>query len=117
MHIDTHTARGLRQRLLGLREAARRHRSQMPLADARFSEHRGICTQLGEAGDPRRRAFSALATAWPKHSGDSEYPVPAPDGVESPAYVYHTQGDMWVGKYGDLRMELLDFVINQLEGY
>lgn len=117
MYVDTRTGRELRKRLMALRETVQLHKEGALPPDSKFSPRLGICTSIGYAGDPCRRAFSTLSQAWGMHSGDDEYPVPAPDGVESPMYVYHSTNDMWVGVYGDLRMRLLDFVITQLEGY
>lgn len=52
---------------------------------------------------------------WPKFSGEIAYPVPTPEGVNfTPETMYFAQEDQWVGEYGELRYELLDFLIAQL---
>ena len=65
-----------------------------------------------------------VAQKWPKWSGDIDYPVPCPSGmgieelragVYTPMDAYHYFHNLWQGAYGDLRRELLDFLINELE--
>ena len=54
-------------------------------------------------------------TTWPKYSGDIEYPVPHPELLPKIAY-YKTRGEhMWDDEYGANRMELLDWLIEQLD--
>lgn len=64
------------------------------------------------------------AQKWPKWSGDINYPVPVPTnmglaelkaGVHTPMDAYHHFHNVWEGAYGQLRMELLDFLIQELE--
>jgi len=57
-----------------------------------------------------------LFETWPKFSGDIEYPVPSDLEDESPRNAYDMRANLWVGAYGDLRKELLDHCINELEG-
>ena len=67
-----------------------------------------------------------VAQKWPKWSGDITYPVPVPvpanmglaelkAGVHTPMDAYHYFHNVWEGAYGELRMELLDFLIEELE--
>lgn len=61
-----------------------------------------------------------LATSWPKWSGDGVYPVPCPESYldrsrEDPHCWAFCSLPKWEEAYGDLRMELLDFLINELE--
>lgn len=58
--------------------------------------------------------FKPYFEKWPKFSGDEEYPVPNPIGG-CPRRIYWDTGSMWVGEYGRLRIELLDFLISELE--
>ena len=51
---------------------------------------------------------------WPKFSGDADYPINDPHGIETPYNVY-AQNHKWIGEYGALRFELLDHVIDFLE--
>lgn len=57
--------------------------------------------------------LTSLFMSWPKYSGNSAYPVPHPDCESDCAYNATTM--MWEGAYGDLRRELLDHCINELE--
>lgn len=60
-----------------------------------------------------RARLKEIMDKWPKHSGSSEYPVPAADGDHRNAYMGGTATDMWFeGEYAALRRELLDFIIN-----
>ena len=55
-----------------------------------------------------------LSPKWPKYSGDIAYPVPSPNGKETPMYAYNYSDNLWTGEYGQLRYELLDFLIEEL---
>jgi hypothetical protein len=57
-----------------------------------------------------------LFETWPKFSGDIEYPIPYLDGEMTPRQAYKNIENLWKGPYGDLRKELLDHCINELEG-
>lgn len=76
----------------------------------------GICSNLGQGGEAE---FRELAANWPKYSGSITYPVPCP-GFEPSAYASgprHAYMGLpkWEGEYGALRMELLNWCIEQLE--
>lgn len=58
--------------------------------------------------------LTSLFMSWPKFSGTSSYPVPCPD-CESASYAYNATVMLWEGEYGDLRRELLDHCIDELE--
>lgn len=58
--------------------------------------------------------FRAKAALWPKHSGSKNYPVPSPTLGLRHSEAYLTLG-IWTGEYGELRIQLLDFVIENLE--
>lgn len=58
--------------------------------------------------------LTSLFMSWPKFSGVPAYPVPYPD-CESATYAYNATAMLWEGAYGDLRRELLDHCINELE--
>lgn len=92
-----------------------------------FSESKGICENV-------IRAFSNNATTryyenyaivhrlkahfitWPKFSGDRAYPVPSECIGESGCSIYNRVHDnMYIGEYGKLRMELIDYLIEQFE--
>ena len=56
-----------------------------------------------------------LFETWPKYSGDVDYPVPSPSKDWSAAKQYGMVADMWAGEYGELRLELLNHCISELE--
>lgn len=104
----------------------------------------GICNNVFDLRDPRGFSFSLTEmhevfketwVRWPKYSGNPTYPVPAPDDHQLQPDSHCTLGDWaamssvarayiifydvlngWEGEYGNLRMELLDFLISELEG-
>lgn len=67
--------------------------------------------------------FEAIAKKWPHYTGNDRYPVPSPyetTAIEEyqwriqQGYLY-SDGDMWSGRYGQLRKDLLAFVIAELK--
>ncbi len=50
---------------------------------------------------------------WSKFSGSNLWPVPCPKG-KSPHTAFMVAANVWTGKYGQLRYELLDFLIDEL---
>ena len=58
------------------------------------------------------RDLEYLCRKWPKATNFEEYPVPCP-GYTNPAEGYHATEDKWVGEYGLLRIELLDWLIQE----
>ena len=75
---------------------------------------RGICNSVPHSFEISRLLFS-LFKAWPKFSGTLNFPVPHPTEPFSAAGAYYAAENKWEGEYGALRMELLDFCINELE--
>ena len=53
-----------------------------------------------------------LCRKWPKAVNFDRYPVPCP-GYTNPAEGYHATEDKWAGEYGLLRIELLDWLIQE----
>ena len=53
-----------------------------------------------------------LFALWPKFSGRLVYPIPGAGATYWAAQAHRT---MWSGEYGNLRKELLNFMIEQLE--
>ena len=75
------------------------------------------------SGEPASDIIAKLASKWPKFSGIPSHPVPVPDsllnnyrksGIPS-VEIYDAVLNKWVGEYGELRRELLDFLIEELE--
>jgi len=63
------------------------------------------------------RVIESLSPEWPKFSGVVGHPVPSTNDELTPKGMFgHATdyGELWVGEYGALRMELLDFLIEQL---
>ncbi|QLA10713.1 hypothetical protein TH2_147 [Shewanella phage Thanatos-2] len=57
-----------------------------------------------------------LFEKWSKFSGDISYPVPSPDQSLDEYDIYwisNKDGRLWIGEYGDLRKELLNFLITK----
>ena len=53
-----------------------------------------------------------LCRKWPKAANTDGFPVPCP-GYTNSAAGYHATEDKWAGEYGLLRMELLDWLIQE----
>jgi hypothetical protein len=90
----------------------------------------GICYQVRKFVAPEM-PYSELALDavcllertmlhWPKHSGDTLYPVPNPrkllKGSPYGTFRYHCErGTLWDGAYGQKRKELLAWLIAEVE--
>jgi len=74
-----------------------------------FSPKWGICDNLWEAGW-EHGIPAELMESWPHFSGNRGFPVPG--GADA----YWTTLDLWTGKYGALRMDLLKHMIRELGG-
>lgn len=72
----------------------------------------GICVYLNDADSAE---FKGLAMRWPKHSGNKGFPVPSTTKGRSPLFDYANTEDLWAGESGKLRLELLEWCIEQLE--
>ena len=86
----------------------------------------GICTNIDEEFDQNwDHWLEHMFQSWPHYSGCEAYPVPHPvyPGNDVMALdCYHCAGNKWEGAYGELRIELLEFLITNLtdqlnEGY
>ena len=53
-----------------------------------------------------------LCRKWPKATNFDRYPVPCP-GYTNSEEGYHATEDKWAGEYGALRIELLDWLIQE----
>ena len=60
------------------------------------------------------RILKQAFRTWPKFSGDVDFPIDDPFGIETPDDAY-TRLPKWTGEYGALRFELLDHVIDFLK--
>ena len=78
----------------------------------------GICHSLvmRNLGTPRyskcRQLFDEIVERWPHFSGNWVYPVPG-DGTpyQNPQDCFNRTPDLWEGRQGELRRDLLEFVI------
>ena len=87
-----------------------------------FDEYVGICSNVNRAlymlelyGVSHNKELGKLFKTWPKYSGDPDYPVPCPVNDFSAQEAYNLAGGMWDGKYGELRVQLLNHCIQELE--
>lgn len=69
----------------------------------------GICGNTGMYGNVPLRIRNEAFRAWPKFSGEKLYPI-AFDGF-SGNQLYTSTVDKWTGEYGELRVELLKFMV------
>lgn len=72
----------------------------------------GICTNIRCSS----KSLESLFQKWPEFSGCVTFPVPHPAHPEiTPHDAYMETTNLWVGEYGEARMRLLDFCIEELE--
>ena len=70
-----------------------------------------------------KKTLQQLCEDWPKFSGNRLFPVPIPDDFiekyrhysDPPNAIYFQEGDLYAGSYGELRLELLQFIIDTLK--
>lgn len=74
----------------------------------------GICGNIGTRSERDAEQLAALFRSWPNFSGCPVYPVPGVAGMP-PDEAFIRIHDVWEGEYGDLRRELLDHCIAELE--
>ena len=53
---------------------------------------------------------------WKHYSGNKIFPVPDPEGVQSAEYMFEYTRKHWEGKYGKLRWDLLEYLLEQFKG-
>ena len=74
----------------------------------------GICSNIGCILDYRVDDWiDQRVVKWGKFSGNKTWPVPCPKNG-SPKEAFCCTPNLWTGKYGKLRYELLDFLIEEL---
>lgn len=81
----------------------------------------GICNNLNMIGEawPTRKLTEAEKQwmedkfkTWPQYSGYRSYPVEHP--FLYPDTAYNATENLWVGEYGSNRIQLLDYLLEQL---
>lgn len=76
----------------------------------------GICNSLSVRNDrvsyKSVRLFDEIVETWPKFSGHRRYPIPC-DGTDytRPSDCFNCTENLWEGKQGELRRELLHYII------
>ena len=87
----------------------------------------GLCTSFYDLDPPAGVSyeFQKLMQEWPKHSGETSYPIKDPDGKDSPWEMYERHvgspieeevDHMWnreVSAYAAARWELLEWMIEE----
>lgn len=83
----------------------------------RFYADQGICNNVSEYMPPYvdSSVFKSLFVSWQHFSGSWLYPVPSTVPTLTHGGMYHYTDDVWVGEYGNLRMDLLNHCIKTLE--
>lgn len=76
----------------------------------------GICANSGiNKGDySKTSVFHKICETWKHYSGNRIYPIHTSSKL-SPMRQYLDTNNIWIGKYGKRRKELLLFVINKLK--
>lgn len=75
----------------------------------------GICTLVHFEYAIKKSAtqMKKLWVDWPKYSGEIDYPVPSPDPIDNAQSIFWGWKNKWTGEYGQLRYELLDYLIER----
>ena len=80
----------------------------------------GICFSLswinGQGYYKVMSLLDGIVETWPKFSGSLGYPIPG-DGTDytDPNHCFNSVENLWEGVQGELRRELLQFIIKQCE--
>lgn len=102
-------------------------RATAPPNEYRIDINSGICGNLPMSeplavAAPWKQLCMHLMFYWPKKSGHNRYTVPDPfyegsDSLkpEAASAIFYQTHNFWVGKYGALRLELLNWLIEQTQ--
>lgn len=80
----------------------------------------GIC---GNLSGNHKEVLQKHFKTWNHYSGDILYPVPDPEDKLTPRFLYYEvceraiflkEGNMWVGAYGELRLDLVRHILQEL---
>lgn len=80
----------------------------------------GICNSLSQRNRLGYytvvRLLDEIVETWPKFSGSFSYPIPC-DGTDytNPGDCFNSVENLWEGTQGELRYELLHFIIKKCE--
>jgi hypothetical protein len=90
----------------------------------------GLCTNVWcgldiafESSPPMRESAAdawhelqeVMYPKWPKYSGYEGFPVPATEGYQDAGTQYTLTEFKYSGEYGELRLELAQFIVNELK--
>lgn len=92
------------------KQRAECHKTFLEMKELGPKYHRvGICLNSGIDS----QVVGTLSQKWPRFSGDIRFPVPSPQKGGCPEVAYFGAKSLWNKrtKYGRLRWELLDFLI------
>lgn len=88
------------------------HEALMKVKAGKRQPEWGICsTVAGHVAGDDYAILKLLFNYWPEFSGDNRYPVPHP--TMSPSEAFASAGNKWAGEYGEARLRLLDFLIEE----
>jgi len=81
---------------------------------------KGICeylTNLGflSDGSEESETLAYNFRKWPKFSGSQKFPVPSRDEDCPPSRAFFRVYNVWLGGYGEDRLDLVRFLLEQLE--
>lgn len=106
----------LLKELKKVRAAATSHREGKAVPDW-FDYKLGICSNIGAYTNSALDTdqLKPMFVSWQYYSDDLAYPVPDPQARVKPSHKYQTTKDVWIGDYGDLRMNLLSHCVKTLK--
>tara|TARA_R110002073_G_scaffold244480_2_gene406514 strand:- start:354 stop:647 length:294 start_codon:yes stop_codon:yes gene_type:complete len=78
-------------------------------------EYLGLCDHIHLVAPETMPAIKRIFKKWPKFSGHILYPVPSPFHNKNAEYAFLLCDEMYYGEYGKLRLELLDFILEELK--
>lgn len=88
---------------------------QLKEIQANPNPRRGICDQISKKNRyVMYLDLSALFSGWPHHSGNIDFPVPGTKSKSAESR-YKSSVNKWKGDYGELRKDLLAYMINKVE--
>ncbi|QYW02214.1 hypothetical protein PP740_gp015 [Stenotrophomonas phage Philippe] len=124
-YLTAADARTIREGLQNMLNSARQYLwGQEPTVPLNVRD--GICCNIYRMTNPNTstprctyRVLGELFSMWPKSAGNNAFPIQPYIWMKwfgYSAYGYF-EGNLWLGRKGRLRRELLQFMINELEGF
>ncbi len=98
----------------------------------RWQDNIGLCGTVSNmldntSQDAWDNIHRGLMADWPKSTGSPAYPVPHPDYLNGETLkacmnneakkIYHVTDDVWVGRYGELRLELAKYIFDAIDNH